>query len=149
MPPPYGHFPPPGPVRAEAGRHDQQGRNGQGGRFGWLGELSLVLLLVVVGILVVSGIGAVLAEALDAGPASADSEVFFEDPVAYMALQLVGIAIGIPIVLWGARYLGKRPGHRPGGADRAGHGGGGRGDRGALDLLAGPAASPGTCAGAG
>lgn len=110
MPPPYGHFPPPGPVRAEAGaRYDQQGRNGQGGRFGWLGELSLVLLLIVVGILVVSGIGAVLAEVLDAGPASADSEVFFEDPVADMALQLVGIAIGIPIVLWGARYLGKRP----------------------------------------
>lgn len=110
MPPPYGHFPPPGPVRAEAGaRYDQQGRNGQGGRFGWLGELSLVLLLIVVGILVVSGIGAVLAEVLDAGPASVDSEVFFEDPVADMALQLVGIAIGIPIVLWGARYLGKRP----------------------------------------
>lgn len=110
MPPPYGHFPPPGPVRAEAGaRYNQQGRNGQGGRFGWLGELSLVLLLVVVGIVVVSGIGAVLAEVLDAGPASADSEVFFEDPVADMALQLVGIAIGIPIVLWGARYLGKRP----------------------------------------
>lgn len=97
-------------MRAEAGaRYDQQGRNGQGGRFAWLGELSLVLLLVVVGILVVSGIGAVLAAVLDAGPSSADSEVFFEDPVADMALQLVGIAIGIPIVLWAARYLGRRP----------------------------------------
>ncbi|MFF6908196.1 CPBP family intramembrane glutamic endopeptidase [Streptomyces sp. NPDC012389] len=109
--PPYGPVPPPpGPVRAEAGaRYDQQGRNGLGGRFGWLGELSLVLLLVVVGILVVSGIGAVLAEVLDAGPTAADSEVFFEDPVADMAHQLIGIAIGIPIVLWGARYLGRRP----------------------------------------
>ncbi|MFJ9307771.1 MULTISPECIES: CPBP family intramembrane glutamic endopeptidase [Streptomyces] len=97
-------------MRAEAGaRYDQQGRNGQGGRFAWLGELSLVLLLVVVGILVVSAIGLVLAAVLDAGPKAADSEVFFEDPVADMALQLVGIAIGIPIVLWGARYLGRRP----------------------------------------
>ncbi|MFE8972147.1 CPBP family intramembrane glutamic endopeptidase [Streptomyces cyaneofuscatus] len=97
-------------MRAEAGaRYDQQGRNGQGGRFAWLGELSLVLLLVVVGILVISAIGLVLAAVLDAGPKAADSEVFFEDPVADMALQLVGIAIGIPIVLWGARYLGRRP----------------------------------------
>ncbi|MEU0305219.1 CPBP family intramembrane glutamic endopeptidase [Streptomyces cyaneofuscatus] len=97
-------------MRAEAGApYDQQGRNGQGGRFAWLGELSLVLLLVVVGILVVSAIGLVLAAVLDAGPKAADSEVFFEDPVADMALQLVGIAIGIPIVLWGARYLGRRP----------------------------------------
>ncbi|CAD5961943.1 CAAX amino terminal protease self-immunity [Streptomyces sp. KY75] len=110
MPPPHGPVPPAGPVRAEAGApYDQQGRNGQGGRFAWLGELSLVLLLVVVGILVVSAIGLVLAAVLDAGPKAADSEVFFEDPVADMALQLVGIAIGIPIVLWGARYLGRRP----------------------------------------
>ncbi|ONI54755.1 CAAX amino terminal protease self- immunity [Streptomyces sp. IB2014 011-1] len=110
MPPPHGPVPPTGPVRAEAGApYDQQGRNGQGGRFAWLGELSLVLLLVVVGILVVSAIGLVLAAVLDAGPKAADSEVFFEDPVADMALQLVGIAIGIPIVLWGARYLGRRP----------------------------------------
>ncbi len=109
MPPP-GPVRPAGPVRAEAGaRYDQQGRNGQGGRFAWLGELSLVLLLVVVGILVVSLVGFVLAEVLDAGPEAADSEMFFEDPVADMALQLVGIAIGIPIVLWGARYLGRRP----------------------------------------
>ncbi len=35
--------------------------------------------------------------------------MFFEDPVADMAFQLVGIAIGIPVVLWGARYLGRRP----------------------------------------
>ncbi|MEW2066334.1 type II CAAX endopeptidase family protein [Streptomyces sp. NPDC007346] len=108
--PPYGPVPPPGPVRAEAGsRYDQQGRNGQGGRFGWLGELSLVVFLVFVAIVVVSGIGAVLAAVLDAEPVSAESEAFFEDPVADMAIQLVGIAIGIPIVLWGARYLGRRP----------------------------------------
>lgn len=103
-------MPPPGPVRAESGsRYDQQGRNGQGGRFGWLGELSLVLLLVVVGVLTVSVVGIVIAEVLDAGPAAADSDLFFEDPVADIAVQLIGIAIGIPVVLWGARYLGRRP----------------------------------------
>ncbi|WP_437345008.1 CPBP family intramembrane glutamic endopeptidase [Streptomyces bacillaris] len=107
---PPGAVPPAGPVRAEAGsRYDQQGRNGQGGRFGWLGELSLVVLLLFVGIVVVTGLAAVLAEVLDAGPDSPDSEVFFKDPVADMAFQLVGIAIGIPVVLWGARYLGRRP----------------------------------------
>ncbi|MEV5616797.1 lysostaphin resistance A-like protein [Streptomyces bacillaris] len=107
---PPGAVPPAGPVRAEAGsRYDQQGRNGQGGRFGWLGELSLVVLLLFVGIVVVTGFAAVLAAVLDAGPDSPDSEVFFEDPVADMAFQLVGIAIGIPVVLWGARYLGRRP----------------------------------------
>ncbi|UQA38150.1 CPBP family intramembrane metalloprotease [Streptomyces sp. HNA39] len=107
---PPGAVPPAGPVRAEAGsRYDQQGRNGQGGRFGWLGELSLVVLLLFVGIVVVTGLAAVLAEVLDAGPDFPDSEVFFEDPVADMAFQLVGIAIGIPVVLWGARYLGRRP----------------------------------------
>ncbi|MFE2291306.1 CPBP family intramembrane glutamic endopeptidase [Streptomyces sp. NPDC059452] len=108
--PPPGYGPPPGPVRAEAGaRYDEQGRNGQGGRFGWLGELSLVLLLIVVSIVVVSVIAGILAAVLDAGPASADSEVFFENPVADMAFQLAGIAVCIPVVLWGARYLGKRP----------------------------------------
>ncbi|MFD6414840.1 CPBP family intramembrane glutamic endopeptidase [Streptomyces sp. NPDC060194] len=97
-------------MRAAAGaRYDQQGRNGRGGRFAWLGELSLVVFLVAVGLLVVVVIGAVLAAVLDAEPASADSEMTFEDPVADTAIQLVGIAIGIPIVLWGARYLNKRP----------------------------------------
>ncbi|MFJ1594448.1 lysostaphin resistance A-like protein [Kitasatospora albolonga] len=67
------------------------------------------MVLVVVGIVVVSLIGAVLAAVLGAGPEEADSEVFFENPVADLAFQLIGIAIGIPIVLWGARYLGKRP----------------------------------------
>ncbi|MDT0489905.1 type II CAAX endopeptidase family protein [Streptomyces griseus] len=110
LPPGHGYGPPPGPVRAESGTsYDAQGRNGRGGRFGWLGELSLVVVLVVVGIVVVSLIGAVLAAVLGAGPEEADSEVFFENPVADMAFQLIGIAIGIPVVLWGARYLGKRP----------------------------------------
>ncbi|MFJ4825415.1 type II CAAX prenyl endopeptidase Rce1 family protein [Streptomyces bacillaris] len=67
------------------------------------------MLLLFVGIVVVTGLAAVLAEVLDAGPDSPDSEVFFKDPVADMAFQLVGIAIGIPVVLWGARYLGRRP----------------------------------------
>ncbi|WP_239009145.1 type II CAAX endopeptidase family protein [Streptomyces sp. CFMR 7] len=67
------------------------------------------MLLLFVGIVVVTGFAAVLAAVLDAGPDSPDSEVFFEDPVADMAFQLVGIAIGIPVVLWGARYLGRRP----------------------------------------
>ncbi|MFT9665790.1 lysostaphin resistance A-like protein [Streptomyces rhizosphaericola] len=107
---PPGAVPPAGPVRAEAGsRYDQQGRNGQGGRFGWLGELSLVVLLLFVGIVVVTGFAAVLAAVLDAGPDAPGSEMFFEDPVTDMAFQLVGIAIGIPVVLWGARYLGRRP----------------------------------------
>ncbi len=70
-------------MRAPAGsRYDEQGRNGQGGRFGWLGELAVVVALVVVGVLVVSIAGFVVAELLDAGPDSADSELFFEDPVA-------------------------------------------------------------------
>ncbi|MFJ4969029.1 lysostaphin resistance A-like protein [Streptomyces sp. NPDC088755] len=105
-----GAVPPLGPVRAESGaRYDQQGRNGQGGRFAWLGELTLVLFLVVMGVLAVTVVGAVLAEVLGAAPASADSELIFEDPVAETAVLLVGIAIGTPIVLWGARYLNRRP----------------------------------------
>lgn len=108
--PPEWSRPPTGPVRAPSGsRYDEQGRNGQGGRFGWLGELSVVLVLVVVGVLIVSLVGFVVAELLDAGPASADSGLFFEDPVADLAVQLLGIAIGIPIVLWAARLLGRRP----------------------------------------
>ncbi|MFE9698846.1 CPBP family intramembrane glutamic endopeptidase [Streptomyces sp. NPDC006270] len=97
-------------MRAPSGsRYDEQGRNGHGGRFGWLGELSVVLVLIVVGILVVSVIGIAVAELLDAGPAAADSDLFFDDPVADLAVQLLGLAIGIPIVLWGARMLGRRP----------------------------------------
>ncbi|MEU0102892.1 type II CAAX endopeptidase family protein [Streptomyces sp. NPDC006267] len=97
-------------MRAPSGsRYDEQGRNGRGGRFGWLGELSVVLVLIVVGILVVSVIGIAVAELLDAGPAAADSDLFFDDPVADLAVQLLGLAIGIPIVLWGARMLGRRP----------------------------------------
>ncbi|MFJ6440912.1 lysostaphin resistance A-like protein [Streptomyces sp. NPDC091649] len=97
-------------MRAPSGsRYDEQGRNGHGGRFGWLGELSVVLVLIVVGILVVSVVGIAVAELLDAGPASADSDLFFDDPVADLAVQLLGLAIGIPIVLWGARMLGRRP----------------------------------------
>ncbi|MER7696560.1 type II CAAX endopeptidase family protein [Streptomyces sp. NPDC096095] len=97
-------------MRAPSGsRYDEQGRNGHGGRFGWLGELSVVLVLIVVGIMVVSVVGIAVAELLDAGPASADSDLFFDDPVADLAVQLLGLAIGIPIVLWGARMLGRRP----------------------------------------
>ncbi|WP_228989864.1 CPBP family intramembrane glutamic endopeptidase [Streptomyces sp. DH8] len=97
-------------MRAPSGsRYDEQGRNGQGGRFGWLGELVVALLLVVVGILGVSLIGMIIAELLDAGPASADSEVFFEDPVAELVLSLLGIAIGIPVVMGVVRLLGRRP----------------------------------------
>lgn len=108
--PPEWSRPPTGPVRAPSGsRYDEQGRNGQGGRFGWLGELSAVVGLVVAGVLIVSIAGFVVAELLDAGPASADSELFFEDPVADLVVQLLGIAIAIPIVLWGARVLGRRP----------------------------------------
>ncbi len=108
--PPEWSRPPSGPVRAPAGsRYDEQGRNGQGGRFGWLGELAVVVALVVVGILVVSIAGFVVAELLDAGPESADSELFFEDPVADLVVQLLGIAIGIPIVLLAVRLLGRRP----------------------------------------
>ncbi len=108
--PPEWSRPPSGPVRAPSGsRYDQQGRNGQGGRFGWLGELLVALVLVVLGILAISVVGAIIAEVMDAGPASADSAVFFEDPVADLVVQLLGIAIGIPIVLWVARGLGRRP----------------------------------------
>ncbi|BFP53137.1 hypothetical protein SCMC78_29440 [Streptomyces sp. CMC78] len=108
--PPEWSRPPSGPVRAPAGsRYDEQGRNGQGGRFGWLGELAVVVALVVVGVLVVSIAGFVVAELLDAGPESADSELFFEDPVADLVVQLLGIAIGIPIVLLAVRLLGRRP----------------------------------------
>lgn len=97
-------------MRAPSGsRYDQQGRNGQGGRFGWLGELLTALALVVVGVLAVSVFGAIIAEVLDAGPSDADSELFFEDPVAELAVALVGIAVGIPIVLWVVRLLGRRP----------------------------------------
>ncbi|MFD6200508.1 CPBP family intramembrane glutamic endopeptidase [Streptomyces rubiginosohelvolus] len=108
--PPEWSRPPTGPVRAPSGsRYDEQGRNGQGGRFGWIGELSAVVGLVVAGVLVVSIGGFVLAELLDAGPADADSDLFFEDPVADLVVQLLGIAIAIPIVLWGARVIGRRP----------------------------------------
>ncbi|MFJ5863539.1 lysostaphin resistance A-like protein [Streptomyces parvus] len=108
--PPEWSRPPTGPVRAPSGsRYDEQGRNGQGGRFGWIGELSAVVGLVVAGVLVVGIGGFVLAELLDAGPASADSDLFFEDPVADLVVQLLGIAIAIPIVLWGARVIGRRP----------------------------------------
>lgn len=108
--PPEWSRPPSGPVRAPSGsRYDQQGRNGQGGRFGWLGELLTALALVVVGVLAVSVFGAIIAEVLDAGPSDADSELFFEDPVAELAVALVGIAVGIPIVLWVVRLLGRRP----------------------------------------
>ncbi|UZI29605.1 type II CAAX endopeptidase family protein [Streptomyces sp. CA-278952] len=97
-------------MRAPSGsRYEEQGRNGQGGRFGWLGELVLAVLLVVLGVLVVSLVGAIIAGVLDAGPASPDSELFFEDPVAELAISLVGIAVGIPIVLWVAHGLGRRP----------------------------------------
>ncbi|QYA99310.1 CPBP family intramembrane metalloprotease [Streptomyces anulatus] len=97
-------------MRAPSGsRYDQQGRNGQGERFGWLGELLTALALVVVGVLAVSVFGAIIAEVLDAGPSDADSELFFEDPVAELAVALVGIAVGIPIVLWVVRLLGRRP----------------------------------------
>ncbi len=102
--------PPSGPVRAPSGsRYDQQGRNGHGGRFGWLGELAVALPLVVVGVLAVSVIGMIVAAVLDAGPASADSDLFFEDPVADLVFSLLGIAIGIPIVMGVARLLGRRP----------------------------------------
>ncbi|MFK0187659.1 lysostaphin resistance A-like protein [Streptomyces rubiginosohelvolus] len=108
--PPEWSRPPTGPVRAPSGsRYDEQGRNGQGGRFGWIGELSAVVGLVAAGVLVVSIGGFVLAELLDAGPADADSDLFFEDPVADLVVQLLGIAIAIPIVLWGARVIGRRP----------------------------------------
>lgn len=65
--------------------------------------------MVLVSILVVSLAGLVIAELLDAGPASADSDLFFEDPVADLTVQLLGIAVGIPIVLGAARLLGRRP----------------------------------------
>ncbi|MFD4023897.1 CPBP family intramembrane glutamic endopeptidase [Streptomyces sp. NPDC058576] len=108
--PPQWSRPPTGPVRAPSGsRYDEQGRNGQGGRFGWLGELSVVVAMVLVSILVISLAGLVIAELLDAGPTSADSDLFFEDPVADLAVQLLGIAVGIPIVLGAARLLGRRP----------------------------------------
>ncbi|WP_411079789.1 CPBP family intramembrane glutamic endopeptidase [Streptomyces sp. cmx-18-6] len=108
--PPQGWGPAPGPVRAEAGsRYDEQGRNGRGGRFGWLGELLLVLLLLMAGFFVVSVIGFTMAEVLGAAPESTDGGMLFADPTADMAFQLGALAIGIPTVLWGVRYLGKRP----------------------------------------
>ncbi|MEU6627559.1 CPBP family intramembrane glutamic endopeptidase [Streptomyces parvus] len=108
--PPEWSRPPTGPERAPSGsRYDEQGRNGRGGRFGWIGELSAVVGLVVAGVLVVSIGGFVVAELLDAGPTDPDSDLFFEDPVADLVVQLLGIAIAIPVVLWGARVIGRRP----------------------------------------
>ncbi|MFP3991850.1 lysostaphin resistance A-like protein [Streptomyces sp. E11-3] len=103
-------MPKPGPARAPTGsQYHEQGRNGQGGRFAWLGELLLVMVLVVVGMLCVYLAGAVVAAVLDAGPTSADSEQVFADPLADMAVNLAALAVGLPVVLWGVRYLGKRP----------------------------------------
>ncbi|MFJ4962791.1 lysostaphin resistance A-like protein [Streptomyces sp. NPDC088729] len=97
-------------MRAASGsRYDEQGRNGRGGSAGWLGELVLVAVVFVAGLLVVSVAGFAVADVLGAGPASADSLLTFEDPVAELAVQLIGLAVGIPVVLWGARYLGRRP----------------------------------------
>ncbi len=108
--PPEWTRPPAGPVRAPSGsRYDQQGRNGQGGRFGWIGELAAVVGLVLLAVVVVGISGLVLAELLDAAPADPDSDLSFEDPVADLAVQLLGIAIALPIVLWGARVIGRRP----------------------------------------
>lgn len=108
--PPEWTRPPAGPVRAPSGsRYDQQGRNGQGGRFGWIGELAAVVGLVLLAVVVVGISGLVLAELLDAAPADPDSDSSFEDPVADLAVQLLGIAIALPIVLWGARVIGRRP----------------------------------------
>ncbi len=108
--PPEWTRPPAGLVRAPSGsRYDQQGRNGQGGRFGWIGELAAVVGLVLLAVVVVGISGLVLAELLDAAPADPDSDLSFEDPVADLAVQLLGIAIALPIVLWGARVIGRRP----------------------------------------
>ncbi|MEI7033512.1 type II CAAX endopeptidase family protein [Streptomyces pratensis] len=108
--PPAWNHPPAGPVRAPSGsRYDQQGRNGQGGKLGWLGELTVVLVLVVVALFAVALAGIIIAELLDAGPAAADSDLFFEDPVADVSVQLIGLAAAIPIVLGGVRWLGRRP----------------------------------------
>ncbi|PCG81708.1 CPBP family intramembrane metalloprotease domain-containing protein [Streptomyces sp. WZ.A104] len=102
---------PSGPARAPSGsRYDEQGRNGRGGgRLAWVGELVVVLGMLIGGLLTVFGVASIVAAVFDLAPASADSEVVFTDPVAELAMSLVSLAIGIPVVLFGARQMGKRP----------------------------------------
>ncbi|MEV1044390.1 type II CAAX endopeptidase family protein [Streptomyces sp. NPDC049916] len=65
--------------------------------------------MLVAGLLVVLGFAGLIAAVFDLGPASGDSDLLFADPVAELAVSLVSIAIGIPAVLFGARFLGRRP----------------------------------------
>ncbi len=99
------------PVRAPSGsEYHEQGRNGQGNRLDWLGELFPVLVVIAVGVMGVSLAGAAMAAVLDAEPAAEHSnDQIFADPLADLSVQLAALAVGIPAVLWGVRYLGNRP----------------------------------------
>ncbi|NEC24532.1 CPBP family intramembrane metalloprotease [Streptomyces parvus] len=99
------------PVRAPSGSHyHEQGRNGQGNRLAWLGELFPVLVVIAMGVLGVSLAGAAMAAVLDAAPpAERSDDQIFADPLADLSVQLAALAVGVPAVLWGARYLGNRP----------------------------------------
>ncbi|GGV42411.1 CPBP family intramembrane glutamic endopeptidase [Streptomyces spectabilis] len=102
--------PKPGPTPAPSGSpYHVQGRNGRATRRDWWGELLLVVGLIVVTVLGVYVIGMILAAALHAGPAAADSDQVFSSPLADMALQLAALAAAIPAVLVGVRRFGRRP----------------------------------------
>ncbi|MFJ3940550.1 lysostaphin resistance A-like protein [Streptomyces parvus] len=75
-----------------------------------MGELFPVLVVIAVGVMGVSLAGAAVAAVLDAEPASEHSDdQIFADPLADLSVQLAALAVGIPAVLWGVRYLGNRP----------------------------------------
>ncbi|MFF0503379.1 CPBP family intramembrane glutamic endopeptidase [Streptomyces fimicarius] len=66
--------------------------------------------MIAMGVLGVSLAGAAMAAVLDAAPpAERSDDQIFADPLADLSVQLAALAVGVPAVLWGARYLGNRP----------------------------------------
>lgn len=110
---PVGPRPParrPGPVRAPSGSlYHEQGRTSDGGKPSWWAELLLVPALIVAAVLATNMIGIFVAAVVEADPPPADSDQIFTDPLANMTALLIGLAVSIPAVCFGVRWVGHRP----------------------------------------
>ncbi|AXE28148.1 CPBP family intramembrane metalloprotease (plasmid) [Streptomyces globosus] len=102
---------PPRRVAAPAGtQYHEQARNGRQRAWHRLGEFAVVAGLFLVAMVLLVGIGMAVGQALGFGPAPEDGgDRLLADPLADQALALTGLALGIPAVLLGVLWCGRRP----------------------------------------
>ncbi|MFI8823818.1 lysostaphin resistance A-like protein [Streptomyces sp. NPDC053431] len=99
-----------GVVAAPTGsRYSEQARNGRQGAWRRLGEVLTVVGLLVVGMVAVLLLGMTVAVVSGLESAPDGGERLLADPLADDAFALLSLAIGIPAVMLGVRWCGRRP----------------------------------------